>query len=437
MSVVRKNSLAIAALLVLASAFWSAAGPSPIADADGGGTFPDQPFNGLQIKYSISGATLGTSKEGGSFDWGLTYSGGATTGNVLTVSGTATSTGCMTELTVSLEGGDARTNPPVFRKGPVQASPNPFNESFSISTPIPPDAMGASFNISLIMRCPGGNNRSIGVSGNFAGPGTRITPTPTLPDCFANIIVPENLKPGDQLAPTAEVFDPSRKPVQAKKIVWQIGGKETNSVVWDGMTTEVLLRLACPNNSIFTKDLIVPMAAPIKITGKVSAEGMLGEASRTLPIQAVKVVLLQKNKVLTFTYTDKEGAFALQAPITDSLTISVSLILVNGQPPPFVVVHEGSLVPASVMSKPFELTKDSPNPTTMDISFSGDKIIPGPDTPEGRINDLGAVYYFAYQAWETAAVRLKQSLDYNLPLYIRAFGSCGESSNWSDPRYFP
>ena len=71
-----------------------------------------------------------------------------------------------------------------------------------------------------------------------------------LPDCRAALQLPPGLKPGDPLAPSATVTSADGKPVTGLvQTVWTIGGRQANSVVWDGAATTIVLQLSCQGHA--------------------------------------------------------------------------------------------------------------------------------------------------------------------------------------------
>ncbi|MGB3944706.1 MAG: hypothetical protein WBK88_07940, partial [Methanothrix sp.] len=80
---------------------------APVAIAD---VFPGAPFNGLQVSYSVSGATLGAPKDSEGFTLSRSVT-GTLTGDELTVSGVATAMygwGAMIDVSVKVDGEEAK-----------------------------------------------------------------------------------------------------------------------------------------------------------------------------------------------------------------------------------------------------------------------------------------------------------------------------------------
>lgn len=114
-------------------------------------TFPAEPFNGLQLEYTVSGASLGSPQDSEGFTYSRAVE-GTLTGDTLTVSGVATAGngwGATIDVEVSVDGQE----PKRFRqeKFPENGlAEDPMRQPFSVTVPVPPDAKGASFRISLV-----------------------------------------------------------------------------------------------------------------------------------------------------------------------------------------------------------------------------------------------------------------------------------------------
>ncbi len=68
--------------------------------------------------------------------------------------------------------------------------------------------------------------------------------------CNASIEVPSNLRPGDDLSPSATVTSADGKPVQGiVQQIWYINGSQRTSVKWDGRETTILLQLSCQGHA--------------------------------------------------------------------------------------------------------------------------------------------------------------------------------------------
>ena len=120
---------------------------TPISMAE---VFPIDPFNGLQLSYSVSGATLGTPIDSEGFTFSRSVS-GTLAGDELSVSGVATAMngwGATIGVSVRVDGEEAKTfHEEKFPEGGLM--PDPMNQPFTVTVPIPADAESASFSISL------------------------------------------------------------------------------------------------------------------------------------------------------------------------------------------------------------------------------------------------------------------------------------------------
>lgn len=141
------------------------------------GVFPSEPFNGMQITYSVSGAEL---DEPPTDSWGFTtvrtYQSGRLTGSVLRVSGRVTqSNGYGASLSVTVTAG-AET------KTYTAAGNTPWSHDFDVSVPIPAGATIGSFSISMTGNYNVGTRGLVvrGYMNNNAPTRTpTVTPTPT------------------------------------------------------------------------------------------------------------------------------------------------------------------------------------------------------------------------------------------------------------------
>jgi hypothetical protein len=112
--------------------------------------FPGAPFNGLQVSYSVAGATLGAPKDSEGFTLSRSVM-GTLTGDELTVSGVATAMygwGATIDVSVMVDGEEAKTfHEEKFPDGGLM--PDPMSQPFTVTVPIPSDAESASFSIRL------------------------------------------------------------------------------------------------------------------------------------------------------------------------------------------------------------------------------------------------------------------------------------------------
>ena len=143
-----------------------------------GGTFPGEPFNGMQITYSISGATVTDTQDEEGFTTSRTLSGTLGTGQ-LTIEGTAKmGSGWDADVSATVSCGDQSDQ---FTTNIESGWPDFNEESFSISVPISQGATSASFSISMTGHYNAGS-RGLVVSGTFsADPEAVAPPSPTTP----------------------------------------------------------------------------------------------------------------------------------------------------------------------------------------------------------------------------------------------------------------
>ncbi len=130
------------------------------------GVFPAEPFNGMQITYNISGASITGSSDAHGFTTSRTLSGNLGSGQ-LVVSGTAkmgSGFGADLYVTVSVDG-DSKD----FRAYIKSGFPGFNVQPFSVAVPIPPGANWGSFSISMTGHYNVGE-RGLAVSGSFEAP---------------------------------------------------------------------------------------------------------------------------------------------------------------------------------------------------------------------------------------------------------------------------
>ncbi|MFH0862373.1 MAG: hypothetical protein V1875_05010 [Candidatus Altiarchaeota archaeon] len=124
-------------------------------------TFPTDPFNGLQVSYTVSGATLQAPVDAYSFTCSRRHN-GTLTGSKLTVAGSVkANNGYSGSVSVSVSAGD---NQKTF-----SAEGNaPWSKDFSVSVDIPPGATSGGFTINEVGNYNAGT-RGVVVSGTFGG----------------------------------------------------------------------------------------------------------------------------------------------------------------------------------------------------------------------------------------------------------------------------
>ena len=150
--------------------------PEPVTAA--GGTFPASPFNGMQITYNISGATVTDTWDSEGFTTSRTLQGPLGTGQ-LTISGSAKmGNGYDADVTATVSCGGKTDK---FTTNIKSGFPGFNEESFNISVPIPNGATSGSFSINMVGHYNAGN-RGLIVSGMFsAGSGASIPPSTQTP----------------------------------------------------------------------------------------------------------------------------------------------------------------------------------------------------------------------------------------------------------------
>jgi hypothetical protein len=153
----------------VATADPSAGGSAPCGSGGGGGasgTYPNEPFNGLQIQYTVSGAGVGAPEDRKGMTTSRKYT-GTLAGGTLAVSGTAKA-GSYNDsfpmvLEVVLRAGDQSEEYRDETKGAGEG----WSSSFSVSIPVPEDAEGGSFAIQLTYVNPRFGDRTLSVYGDL------------------------------------------------------------------------------------------------------------------------------------------------------------------------------------------------------------------------------------------------------------------------------
>lgn len=144
------------------------AGQSTDAGMSGGagsGTFPGEPFNGMQINYSVSGASIIDQSESYGFTTSRSLSGDLGSGQ-LTISGTASMQGGYGASLIISVGVDNEVEK--FDAYLKTDYPNVTKQPFNIAVPIPQGAQSGSFSISMTGYYNAGE-RGLNVSGSFTG----------------------------------------------------------------------------------------------------------------------------------------------------------------------------------------------------------------------------------------------------------------------------
>jgi len=135
----------------------------PLGVFAAGDTFPGEPFNGMQITYQVSGASVTESEDTHDFTTSRVLKGELGKGK-LTITGTAKmGSGYSADVTATVTCGDKTDT---FSTNIPTGFPDFNEESFSISVPIPKDADKGSFSISMVGHYNAGT-RGLVVSGEF------------------------------------------------------------------------------------------------------------------------------------------------------------------------------------------------------------------------------------------------------------------------------
>jgi hypothetical protein len=150
----------------------------PLSAAAEGGTFPASPFNGMQITYSVSGATITSSKDVDGFTTSRTITGQLGSGT-LRVSGSAKmGNGYSADVVVRVWAGDQSKESPKFNI--KSGSPGFNSQSFDVVVPIPSGASSGGFSIAMTGFYNAGT-RQLQVTGSLTGSGVAPSAAPPAP----------------------------------------------------------------------------------------------------------------------------------------------------------------------------------------------------------------------------------------------------------------
>ncbi len=157
-----KSSMHLKRVTVVSMMLLAVLSPTVLADV-----FPAEPFNGLQVSYSVSGATLSSPVDSEGFTTSRSIT-GTLDGYELTVSGVATATsgwGASIDVSVSVDGQEGKKfHEEKFPKNGLAESA--MSQPFTVTVPVPSDAKAASFTISLEGSYNAGS-RGVVVDGSF------------------------------------------------------------------------------------------------------------------------------------------------------------------------------------------------------------------------------------------------------------------------------
>jgi uncharacterized protein YkwD len=149
---------------------WGLTTAPPAARATGG-TFPNEPFNGMTITYDVQGAQLGTPLDQPGFTTRRTYH-GRVVGPVLRVAGTVKQDwgyGASVRVTVQA-GGEAKS---------FEASGStPWTQAYDVSVPVPPGTTTGSVVVSMVGDYNAGT-RGLVVAAYLDNNAPTDTPVPT------------------------------------------------------------------------------------------------------------------------------------------------------------------------------------------------------------------------------------------------------------------
>ncbi len=163
------------------------------------------------------------------------------------------------------------------------------------------------------------------------------------------------------------------------------------------------------------------------IMGKVSVP------DHKYPLIGVPVAVVRDGKVLRQAVSQPpDGRYTISGvPITDSLTMSVTLKHAANYPATFRIDYRNDALQAYATHGPF-VTTAKENPMLRDFKFTkGPNIKTNPQISVDHLDDLGAIYYHTHQAWQLSD-QLKQPLDFKLPVDIIAY-STNSGVFWQGP----
>jgi len=191
------------------------------AGGSASGMFPAKTFNGMQISYSVSGASMPKMKDSPGFTASRHYEGRLGSGT-LSVSGTARMTwGGHINLSISLSAGSKQAEKTYEFEGHS-------SRSFNLKIPIPDDAEEGGFDINMDASYGNGQSRGVEVSGSFTENGPEGKAPKGTEDLSVKLMGPKNpILAGKKAEITADIQG-GRFPY---KYSWfgAIGAKEKSS----------------------------------------------------------------------------------------------------------------------------------------------------------------------------------------------------------------
>lgn len=143
-----------------------------------GDSFPAEPFNGMQITYSISGANITASEDTEGFTTSRVLRGELGTGQLIITGSAKMGNGYYADVKATVSCGEKTDE---FTTKILSGFPDFNEESFQISVPIPEGAAQGSFSINMVGDYNAGN-RWLDVSGTFTAEGTEDEGTSEQPD---------------------------------------------------------------------------------------------------------------------------------------------------------------------------------------------------------------------------------------------------------------
>ena len=186
--------------------------PAPAAN-----TFPGTPFNGLQVTYDISGATLTEPKDTAGFTWGRNLSGVLHPGT-LSASGTVHVGGYGATITARVWAGDKEQKKSFYVKNEGSAS-----GSFNVSVPVPAGCKTGGFLIKLDGDYSmGGGYRGVYVSGNLGPSAAEQAADRAAADAAWRAQVEDTLRRlGYENTPEGKALDEMRAALHGGDAAWK------------------------------------------------------------------------------------------------------------------------------------------------------------------------------------------------------------------------
>jgi hypothetical protein len=115
------------------------------------GTFPPDPFNGLQFEYSVAGAELGPPVDVPGYTWERTHQGRLLPGQLVVAGTVHASNGWGADLSVEVSADGVepvRYTQRYFPEGGL--FPNPWHHPFQVAIQVPAEARYGNFTIDVV-----------------------------------------------------------------------------------------------------------------------------------------------------------------------------------------------------------------------------------------------------------------------------------------------